>query len=79
MDPSERAHVQRLFDVNSVLSLSVHDVSVVFQGDRASLAFDQRLVASTRPPLARAADRRARQSLMAHDAYGNWDGIVESD
>ncbi|MDH3213363.1 MAG: hypothetical protein OEM05_12845 [Myxococcales bacterium] len=79
MDPSERAHVQRLFDESSALSLSVHDVSVVFHGDHASLAFDQRLVASTRPRLARAADRRARRSMIAHDAYGNWDGIVESD
>jgi hypothetical protein len=79
MDPAERAHVQRIFDESKALSLSVHDVSVVFHDDRASLAFDQRLVASTRPRLARAADRRARRSLIAHDAYGNWEGVVASD
>ena len=79
MDLSERARVQRLFDQSSTISLSVHNVDVFFAAGRASLHFDQRMVASARPSLERAAARRAQRSLFAHDAYGNWGGIVGSD
>ena len=79
MDISERAHVQRLFDKSSTISLSVQNVDVFVEAGRASLQFDQRIVASARPRLARAAAWRAQRSLFAHDAYGNWGGIVGSN
>ncbi len=79
MDLSERAQVQRLFDQSSTISLSVQNVDVFVEAGRASLHFDQRMVASARPSLARAAAWRAQRSLFAHDAYGNWGGIVGSN
>ncbi len=79
MDLSERAQIQRLFDQSSTISLSVQNVDVFIEAGRASLHFDQRMVASARPSLARAAAWRAQRSLYAHDAYGNWGGIVGSN
>jgi hypothetical protein len=79
MDLAERARVQRLFDQSSTISLSVQNVDVFVEAGRASLHFDQRMVASARPNLARAAAWRAQRSLFAHDAYGNWGGIVGSN
>ena len=77
MDVSERAHVQRLFDQSSSVSLSVQNVDVFIKGGRAWLDFDQRIVAVARPRLGPAAAWRAQRALSARDAYGNWGGIVE--
>ena len=76
MDPAERSRVRQLFDQNSVISVSIQNVSITVDGERGSLAFDQRMVAS-RPRPARASDRRAQRTLSAHDASGNWRAIVE--
>jgi hypothetical protein len=79
MAPSERARVQRLFNQASAISLSVEAVAIEFRDDRASVAFDQRMVTSTRPRLARAEAWREQRALFAHDACGNWGGITEAD
>jgi hypothetical protein len=79
MDVSERAQVQRLFDQSSSISLSIQNVDVFVEAGRASLHFDQRMVASARPSLGRAAESRAQRALFAHDAYGNWRGVGGSN
>ena len=76
MDIFERAQVQRLFDLSATISLSVHNVDVFVEPGGATLHFDQRIVASARPRLSRAEAWRAQRALFAHDAYGNWGGVV---
>ena len=79
MDFSERAQVQRLFDQSSNISLSVQNVDIFVEAGRASLHFDQRIVATVRPRLGPAAAWRAQRALFAHDAYGNWRGVGGSN
>ena len=72
MNPSERIRVQRLFDRSDAIAVSIRDADVVVNGNRASLAFDQRFVVSSQSGGSGAHSRAQRRALAARDSLGNW-------
>ena len=72
MKPWERSRVQRLFDRSGPIAVSIRDADVVVDGNRASLAFDQRLVVSSQGGGSGADSRALRRALAARDPLGNW-------
>lgn len=72
MNPSERLRVQRLFDRSDAIAVSIRDADVVVDGNRASLAFDQRFVVSGQPTGSGGHSRALRRALAARDSLGNW-------
>ena len=72
MNPSERSRVQRLFDRSDAIAVSIRDADVVVDGNRASLAFDQRFVVAGQRPGSGTRARAVRRALAARDSLGNW-------
>ena len=72
MNPSERIRVQRLFDRSDAIAVSIRDADVVVDGNRASLAFDQRFVVAAQRPGSGAHARAMRRALAARDSLGSW-------
>ncbi len=72
MNPSERIRVQRLFDRSDAIAVSIRDADVVVDGNRASLAFDQRFVVAGQRPGSGAHARAMRRALAARDSLGSW-------
>ena len=72
MNPSERIRVQRLFDRSDAIAVSIRDADVVVEGNRASLAFDQRFVVSGQRSGSGSPQRALRRALAARDSLGTW-------
>ena len=72
MNPSERVRVQRFFDRTDAIAVSIRDADVVVQGNRASLAFDQRFVVSGQRSGSGSRQRALRRALAARDSLGTW-------
>ncbi len=72
MNPAERSRVQRLFNRSKAIAVSIRGADVVVDGNRASLAFDQRFVVSSQRGGSGAHSRALRRALGARDSLGNW-------
>lgn len=72
MNPSERLRVQSFFERSDAIAVSIRDADVVVDGNRASLAFDQRFVVSGQRDGAGSQPRALRRALAARDSLGTW-------
>jgi hypothetical protein len=72
MNPAERSSVERMFDQGGSISVSISEVAIEVEGDRARLAFEQRFAQARGPQMASRLERLYARALAASDSLGSW-------